>query len=313
MTEQPLLPPPEDTPEYVADKPEPARRDPVPWLYGLGFIVLAAAICYLWLYPGTPNEPAATPSAVQALDQRLEVINQRLTQLEQRPTADVSRITARLDALDARIGDQAKLASELDAISGRLQSLSGRTQTGLDSTSQQIDTVGHRVAALEASTRNDAVITQRLDRIGKLQQASLALAAGRPIGDLPGAPEALTRYAHAPPPTEIQLRRRFAHDEQIALTTSQPDESSAPFADRVWNRAQGLITIRRGEDVVIGNPATVALNQARAALSLGDLAGAIDAVATLSGSPAQAMAGWLTDAKALANARSALITMAGQG
>jgi hypothetical protein len=155
-------------------------------------------------------------------------------------------------------------------------------------------------------------MAKRLSRIAKLQEASFALASGRPIGDLPNAPEALTRYAHAAPPTETQLHLRFLHDEQAAVAAKQPDDSDGPFVDRVWERAQGLITIRRGDDVVVGNPTAVALSRAQAALETGDLTGAVSAVDALKGKPGQAMAGWLADAKALLGARSALAAMADQ-
>jgi hypothetical protein len=82
--------------------------------------------------------------------------------------------------------------------------------------------------------------------------------------------------------------------------------------NRILERAQGLITIRRGNEVVVGNSAAITLNQAQAALEAGDLSGAVDAVGTLKGQPAQAMAGWLADAKALRDARSALADMADQ-
>src|SRR6202012_763492 len=168
----------------------------------------------------------------------------------------------------------------------------------------------NRVAAVESNAVNFEAVIKRLNRIARLQEASFALASGRPIGDLPNAPAALARYAQVAPPTEAQLRLRFPRDEQAALAAKQPDDTSAPFMDRVWERAQGLITIRRGDDVVVGNPSAVALSRARAALDAGDLAGAVAAIDTLKGAPARAMASWLADAKALLGARSALADMA---
>ncbi|HEY0182008.1 MAG TPA: mitofilin family membrane protein, partial [Rhodopila sp.] len=108
------------------------------------------------------------------------------------------------------------------------------------------------------------------------------------------------------------LRLRFARDEQAALAARQPDIASAPLVDRVWERAQGLVTIRRGDDVVVGNASSTILNHARAALDAGDVAGAVAVVGALQGPPAQVMANWMTDAKALLDARSALADMADQ-
>jgi hypothetical protein len=312
MTEQPLLPPPDEAPDPVVVTPQTKRRDPVPWLYGLGFLVLAAAVFYLWQFPGTPGETAGDASEIQTAERRLTDIDARLTRLEQRPTADWGKLTARLDALEGRGMDQTQLASRVDTLSGRIESLSGRDQTGLDTVKQQFDALTSRIVAIESNAGSLDAVTKRLQRIAKLQEASFALAAGRPIGDLPGAPEALARYAHAAPPTEAQLRLRFPAAERAALAVKQPNESDAPLVDRVWERAQGLITIRRGDDVLVGNPAAIILSHAQAALDAGDIGGAVNAVEALKGQPAQAMASWLTDAKALLSAQSALGDMADQ-
>jgi hypothetical protein len=312
MTESPLLPPPDLPPEATAPAPKPPGRDPVPWLYGLGFVVLAAAILYLWQYPSTPAGPDSNAAAIQAVEQRLTDIDGRLTRLEQRPTADLGKITARLDALDGRTADQTQLTTRLDALSGRIESQSGRNQTGIDATRDQISALSTRVAAIEANSSGIEPLTRRLNRIARLQEASLALAAGRAVGDVPDAPDALARYAHAPPPTEAGLRLRFPQAERIALAAHQPDDGDAPFLGRVWDRAQSLVTIRRGEEVVVGNPASVILNRAQTAIDAGDLAGAVAAVESLRGTPGQAMASWLSDAKALLDARAALAQLAAQ-
>jgi hypothetical protein len=313
QSEPPLLPPPDAPPAAPVRAGNPQRHDPVPWLYGLGFLVLAAAIFYLWQYPSTPAEPAGDAAAIQAVAQRLTEIDARLTALEHRPAIDPGKYTARLDALEAKIVDQSQLANRLDTLSGRIESLSGRDQTGIDAAKQQVGAQATRIAALEANAGGIEAVTRRLDRIARLQEASLALASGRAIGDVPDAPEALARYAHAPPPTEANLRLRFPHAASAALAARQPSETGAPFLDRVWDRAQGLLTIRRGDAVVVGNPAAVILSHAQTAIDAGDLTGAVDAVETLKGPPSQAMATWLSDAKALLDARSAIAQLAAQG
>jgi hypothetical protein len=244
-------------------------------------------------------------------EQRLGDVGSRLTRLEQRPPPDLSKINARVDALEARAADQTQVASRLDTLSGRIESLSARGQTAQDATKQQLDALTGRLAALEANAGSVATVARRLTRIARLQEASFALALGQPVGDVPDAPQAIMRYAHAAPPTEAQLRQRFPAAEQAALAVKPPlDEGDTPFIDRVWDRAQGLITIHRGEDVVVGNPSAIVLGRARAALEAGDLAAAVEAVQSLKAEPAQAMADWLADAKALLSARTALAGMA---
>jgi hypothetical protein len=312
MTEPPLLPPPDPAPMAPVSPGNRSGWGFVPWLYGLGFLVLAAAIIYLWQYPSTPSEPADERLAIQAVAQRLADVDTRLHNLEQRPTPDISKIAARLDALEGRVADQTQVAARMDTLSGRIESLSGRDQTGFDLAKQQVDALASRVAALEANATDGEAVTHRLNRLARLQEASLALAAGRAIGDVPGAPESLARYAHAPPPTEADLRLRFPLAERAALVARQPDQNDAPFLDRVWDRAQGLLTIRRGENVIVGNPAAVILSHAKTAIDAGDLSGAVAAVESLKGPPGRAMSAWLSDAKALLEARTALAQLATQ-
>ena len=312
MTDQQLLPPPEEVPEPVVAAPIPPQRDMLPWLSALGFVLLAAAVFYLWRYPPIPSDTSANATAIHAVEQHLADVDARLARLEQRPVVDLGKITARLDVLEGRVGDQTELASRLDVVSGRIEALAGRSQTGLDGLKQQLDAVSARISSLESNVGGFDAVTKRLNRIARLQEASFALDAGRPIGDVPDAPPALARYAHAAPPTEAQLRRRFPRDKQVALSVKQPDDNDSPFIDRVLDRAQSLITIRRGSQIVVGNDAAIVLGRAETDLDTGDLLGAVTEVKSLNGQPAQAMATWLADAQALLGARSALVQMADQ-
>jgi hypothetical protein len=348
MTEQTLLPPSDPPPIASVTTRTTARRNVVPWFYALGFLILAVAIFYLWEYPTSPAETAGEASALHELDQHLADIGARLDHLEQQPlpdlgkiiarvdalehrpppdfgkitpridaleqrlSPDLGKITARVDALESRVADQAQLASRIDTLSGRIESLSGRDQTNGDAAKEQISALTSRLIALEANAGNLETITKRLSRVARLQEAFFALESGRPIGDLPEAPEVLARYSHIAPPTEADLRLRFPQAEQAALEAGQSEELNQPFVGRVWEKAQGLITIRRGDEVMVGNPCEVILNRARTALDAGDIVRAITAVESLSGRPSQAMAKWLADAKALVDARSALAQLAAQ-
>jgi hypothetical protein len=179
-----------------------------------------------------------------------------------------------------------------------------------------------RVAALESAN-----VTRRLDadeariaaierRVGKsalVQAAGLALAAGRKLGDLQGAPPGLARFADINPPTEASLRQAFPGAARQALAASRPDTEGKPLLTRLWVQAQDLVTIRQGDRVLIGDPTAGVLERAHAALDAGNLAGAVAEVATLQDGPAQAMAGWLSQARSLLEARAALAAWAAAG
>jgi hypothetical protein len=348
MTEQTPLPAPEPlSPASIAPQ-SVHRRNVVPWFYALGFLILATAIFYLWQYPNSPGETVGETSARHELDQRLAEIGARLDHLEQQPAPDLGKIAARVDALEhrpapdlgkitprldaleqrpspdsgkiasrvdaleGRATDQAQFANRLDTLSRRFESLSGHEQANIDAKTEELSAVTTSLAALEARVGNLEAIAKRLNRVAQLQEASFALASGRPIGELPDVPEALARYAHTAPPTEADLRLRFTQSEQAALAASQSDDQGQPFVGRVLEKAQGLITIRRGGDVMVGSSSEVTLSRARTALSAGDIAGAVAAVETLGGQPGRAMASWLADARALLDARSSLALMAAQ-
>ena len=75
---------------------------------------------------------------------------------------------------------------------------------------------------------------------------------------------------------------------------------------RLWAQAQNLVTIREGDNVLVGDPAAGVLDRARTALDAGDLVGAVATVGSLTGPAADAMAGWMMQARALLDARAAL-------
>lgn len=286
-------------------------RGVLPWLSGLGFLVLAGGIYAVWQYPRTPGL-----DTTHALEQRLSDLDARVGRLEQRPPAvtqaDIARLATQIDGLDAKGAEQTQVGGRLDALSGRIEALSARLQTGLESDKQQEDRLAARIADLEKVEGSLDTVSGHLNRVTRIQEAAISLAAGRPVGDIPGAPPALSRFARAAPPTEVQLRLLFAQSEQAAVAAKQPDNSAEPFAERVWERAQNLLTVHRGDEVVVGNPSSVTLGQAKEALYAGDLKSAITIVETLKGQPREAMAHWLAEAKSLEDARIALANLAGQ-
>jgi hypothetical protein len=167
---------------------------------------------------------------------------------------------------------------------------------------RRIDAETARVDAVEKTAGQMAGVADRANRVARVQAAELALAAGQPLGDIPGAPAALARFATTKPPTEASLRLAFPAAERAALDVSDPEVEGKPFLDRVLARTQELVTIRQGDHVIVGDSAAGLLTRARSALTAGDL------VSELHGPPAGAMADWLGQAKALLEARAALAT-----
>jgi hypothetical protein len=315
MSEQLSLPAPDQpVPDRDALTTVPANADPLRLLYALGFLVLAAAILGVWLFPKMPAANQGQVSEIRSIEQRLDAFDSRLGRLEQQPAppsaADLGKISARLDVLEARVSDQTQLSTRLDGLSARIESLSGRDQTALDAIKRQVDGIASQVSNQEKAVAGVDAVSARVTRIARIHAAQLALAAGQPLGTIPNAPPALARYADAAPPTEAQLRLAFPQIERAALTLAQPVKSNDPFLDRAWERAQALITVRQGDQVVVGNASAVQLDQARAALDAGDLAAAVKSVSAAGPGVQKIASDWLTQAKSLLDARTALADLA---
>ena len=322
-------------PQLASERPvaRPVRDALLPWLCGIGFLVLAGAIGFVW-WSSQPTQ--SQPSAeLQAMDVRLGALDARVARLEQRPApanaADLGPLTARVAALEQRtapelaavearvavlekqFADNSQFAARLDALSGRVDALSGRDQDATSDFARRLDVDESRLAALERTSAQMTATIGQAARLARIQAAEAALAAGRPLGDLPNAPAAVARFAAAAPPAEASLRLAYPQAERAALAASRPDIDDKPFLARVLAHAEDLVTIRQGDRVLLGDPAAGVLDRARTALDAGDLAGAVAAVSSLSGPSAVAMAAWLADAKALLQARAGLADMAAHG
>lgn len=220
---------------------------------------------------------------------------------------------ARIEALEKLAARPAVEPARLDALATRIEAVAARDpaadlRTRLAETEKQ-------VTGLAGTASTVTGIADRTARIARAQAVAAALAAGQKLGSIPDAPPALARFATVAPPTEAALRLAFPAAEKAALNVSLPDMKGKPLLDRMLARLQDyhLITVRQGDEVVVGNLTAETLNHAHTLLRAGDLAGAVKTVSTLTGDPARAMAAWLEDAKALLAAREALAVLTGNG
>jgi hypothetical protein len=332
MTEPPELPPPE-TQDGSAPQPAPRRVskwDLLPWLAAAGFLALTAALVWVWLH--RPDQPPAVAEAgaeagqfgaletrVARLEQRpvpptpdLGPLTARLSALEQRPAAasgqaaNLAPLETRIAALEAKQQADSQMAGRIDALSARADSLETTQRAGQSDLARRLEADEARLAAIERSTSQIPALADRAGRLARVQAIRLALDSGQKLGEIPGAPAPLARFANSAPPTEPGLRLAFPQAAREALSVARPASDGKPLLARVWDEAQDLVTVRQGDRVLVGDPAAGVLARARTALDAGDLSGAVAAVASLNGAPAQAMAGWAAEARALLDARAAL-------
>lgn len=207
------------------------------------------------------------------------------------PPVDLAPLTTRLDAAAAKQG------ADTLALTARIDALDSRTAG-----------VEKQAAALNGQITG---VADRATRVTRVQAATTALLAGQRLGEIPGAPPALARFANDAPPTEAVLRQSFGPAAEAAVRASQPAiMDDQPLGNRLWTRAQQSVTVRQGDRVLLGDPIAGITGRARQALDAGDLAGAVAALDGLAGPAAAAMAEWKGQARAVLDARAALAAMA---
>jgi hypothetical protein len=260
----------------------PRRRRPIwPYIFTLGFVVLAAGEVYLWTQ-GQAHRADATELAVL----RAQMDDLRTAQANATPPPDSVTV-------------QADLAQKYAALAAQLNAVQA----------QAADDHG-ALSVMQANAADLGKLTQRMALLNALGTARLAMDAGQPLGQIPNAPPALAQFATAAPPTEAQLRESFGPAAKAAEAASLGDNGQAGFWERARARLEGLITVSDGNQVLFGPPAAASLNTARLALENGDLAGAVAALQNLGPGAKDAMADWLAQAQALLAAKAALLTLA---
>jgi hypothetical protein len=303
----------------AADAARPVARTTslLPLLVLLDLVLLAGGLVYLWRFPpyatearlaALEHEVAARPAAsggevdLAPLEARLEETAKRLAALEQAPAGggDTAALVQRLAEDEARLASLAKQQADLaQAKQGAAAIDAAALLARLRDDEARLDTLAQNDGAV---ARQIASVADQTTRLVRLHEAENALAAGQPLGDLPGAPPALARFAATPPPTLASLRATFPAAAAAARAANPPPGLGARLMD--WLGA--AVTVRRGDQVVIGDRLAAQLAMAEAALANDDLAGALAALAPIEGAPAAALAPWRQNAESLLAARRAL-------
>lgn len=269
-------------------KGEPAapkvKRSLWPVWFVAGFVVLAGGEGYLFAQQQAHKADKTTLAVLQ-----VEVADLRNNAARTSPVADL--ITAQMQLAEK----QTMLAAQVAAMQGQVAADHGA------------------LAALQVNAAALSRMTHRMAQLNSLAAARMALDAGQPLGVIPNAPPALAAFADTAPPTLLSLRESFPEAAHEALAASLSDTGKAGFWAKAKLRLEGMMTISDGNHVIFGPPAAATLNQMRTDLSNNDIAKAVAAANQLSPNVQTAMASWLTPARALVAAQTALVDMARQG
>src|SRR5690242_13444781 len=169
---EPAPPPPEPTP------PPRERWRFFPWLTAAGFLILAAALVWVWQHP--IMQPAPT-EATDSLARQVSALEERVARLERRPAPtapDLGSLAARVTALEQRPTPQAAPgapAADLRPIEARVAALEQRPPADLqplenklaaaEARQQQTESgLSARIASLENADRTmQADLSRRTD------------------------------------------------------------------------------------------------------------------------------------------------------
>lgn len=295
------------------------RRSLLPVLVSL--LALSAALTQpLWvgkLYPQIAP-PSAAPAALP--EDALQAIDARLTFLENEKPAASAPDSALADQLSSLQQEVAKLSArpvtDLASLETRLAELEAKSaisisRAQLTELSDRVDRLG--TAQLEARKDDTA---EKVFASASVQLVS-AWQSGQPF-DAPwqallaaseqSAPDLVTTLNDIAPvllpwsgsglPLLSRLQSEYDAASRAALLASQPKGQS--WWQQSLQRLQGLVVIRRTGTAIPADEVSVEATLARAQTKLGsgDLAGAVDLIATLDGDAAAALDKWMAGARA---------------
>jgi hypothetical protein len=246
--------------------------------------------------------PAAAPADLGDLPKRVDDLAAKVAALADRP-ADTG-------AASAPPADSGAAQQAVEALGRQVAQSADSQKAALTDQKAALEQLAARLDKLEQGAGQSVGATDRVVRLTRVQAALVALQAGEKLGDIPGAPPAVARFANVAPPTEAALREAFPALAAHARKVSRPDVSRRGFFERALTRLQQSVTVRQGDDVLIGDPAAGILAEAGGKLQAGDLAGAVASLGKLSGPAADAMKDWVDRARALLAARAALTDLA---
>jgi hypothetical protein len=250
------------------------------------------------LQPG-PVQPGGTP------DGRLAAIEQQLAELKS-GAATTEQLSKRLSDLQIAAGGRELLAQSIRDI----QSGAAATQGEVDRLRKQVEALGPRLGQIDAALadrrqqalRGEAVVLA----VGQLRQAlsgstpfAKQLAAVRALvggdAEMVALLDQIQPYADDGVPTFDDLDKELAGLAPEIVRSAAVGDGSGWWRQALYH-ISSVISIRRVGGSVPGDQADAIVARAQGRLEEDDLRGAVGALQTLSGAPAETAAPWIHDA-----------------
>jgi hypothetical protein len=262
--------------------------------------------------PAPAPENGADQQAIAALSQKLDQLQSADKSAIDQAQSDQKSALDQLQQQQKAALDQTQLQDK-QALEQAQASTIAQQQAMLTQEKTALDQLGGRIDKLEQGAGNVEDAASRASRLERVQAALVALQAGQKLGDIPNAPPSLAKFANEAPPTEAALRESFPALATHAREVSQPDTAHKSFLQRAFARLQESVTVRQGDDVLVGDPAAGVLADADVKVQNGDLAGAVQLLRALHGPALTVMQPWMDKADSLIAARAALASLAARG
>jgi uroporphyrinogen-III synthase len=241
----------------------------------------------------------------------LDDLSARLAALEER--ADEQAVASAADGTASGEAAQAAKAvlADIDERLTVLEAVTEEQATGLSDLRSQVGALQAELGSNEPRAVGTVLAVGQLrDRVvtGRPYDEALEVVLG--LGPDPAMADdlaVLADHAVTGVPTLADLRRDYAEVSKLAARRTIVPEGDGWWTDTVSSLMSG-VTVRRKDEVVAGGSLS-ALSAAEARLAENDLTGAIEALSSLEGDPAEVIADWLTDARALESVNAALASL----
>jgi len=265
--ETPVEPPVESSAESLADAPADVLAEPPMAEPAPEDAAEVAPEIVLETLPA--SMPQAPESSVDATQQQLLDSAAELTRALAEMKSELAEMAARLQALED--GSRADPTAPAQALVLGVTQLRSRL-TGDSPFAAEL-------AALETIAAGDATVSAALQRL-------------RP-------------HAEVGVPSEAALTARF-NKVALAILGARSSAEAGGWLGAVKESLGGLVTVRRTDPAAITDQVERAVAVAEAALELGELDEAVQALSEVQGAPGEAAAAWLGDAQARLDAEAAL-------
>lgn len=266
-------------------------------------------------------------AAGEAADARLEALAAQLTAIEER----IANIPDRASAKETEAA-MALLAEKVDGLAGRIGELESSRDTAREAAggdtaalaaeaqrnAGELAALKEQLASLEAAQAAQAPleVERKQTLVVAVGQLREALADSKPFDEELGTVTALggdkvreitagiAPFAATGIPTVAELRKQF---QQVAskIVKAGAGPEGGDWIDKALSQAANVVSVRKVGPIE-GSDAAAVVSRAEDQLGAGNLQGAVDELAALTGAEAEAAQAWLTQARARLDSAQAL-------